>query len=104
MLRGNRDVEHFSVAGRHHAVSSPNCSFAFNTFRNFLKKVDLNSYMNSAPLQMLIYQNYVLVCSEFSVAFIYSPFLSLSHLQLGKIPVCEDGKEKSKLGRGDDLL
>lgn len=101
MPKRSRDAEHFSMAGRHCAVSSPNCSFAFNTFRNFLKKVDSNSFMNSVPLEMLIYQNSVLVYSELSVAFLSPRFLSLSHLQ----NYCVwRRKEQSKLCREDGLL
>lgn len=95
ILRRNRDAEHFSMVSRHCAVSSPNCSFAFNTFRNFLNKVNLNPYMHSVPLEMLIYQNYLVFYSELSVAFFSPPFLSLSHLQLGRIRVWRR-KEQSK--------
>lgn len=101
LLRRNRDAEHFSMAGRHRAVSSPNCSFAFNIFRNFLKTVDLNSYMNSVPLEMLTYQNYVLVYSELSVAFFFflllfspSPIYSWAEF----LP-CEEGSKQAGQGR-----
>lgn len=104
LLRRNRDAEHFSMAGRHRAVSSPNCSFAFNIFRNFLKKVDLNSYINSVPLEMLIYQNYVLVYSELSVAFFFFSSFSLPLPFTAGQNSCHVKKEQSKLGRGEDLL
>lgn len=99
MLRRNRNAEHLSMAGRHRAVSSPNCSFAFNTFRNVLKKVDFNSYFNSVSLEMLIYQNYVSVYSELSVAFFSPPLLTLSHLQLDRIRACKEGRSKASWAR-----
>lgn len=69
--------------------------FAFNIFSNFLKKLDLNSYMNSFPLEMLIYQNYAFFYSELSVVFFPPALLTFSPLQLGRIRACEEGRSKA---------
>lgn len=74
MLSRNRHAKHLSLTGRHHVGSSPKCSFAFNIFRNFLKKTYLNYCMNSVSLAMLIYQNCAFIYPEISV----DPFLLCS--------------------------